>query len=57
MQLHIEKMSTVAQPCLNKKNGVAVQIKEKYSRALYTYFYAHSLSLAVGDTINAYPGL
>ena len=33
------------------RNGVAVQIKEEEKRALYTCCYAHSLNLAIGDTM------
>ena len=33
------------------KNGVVVKIKEEEKRALYTHCYAHSLNLAVGDTM------
>lgn len=33
------------------KNGVVVRIKEDEKRALYTHCYAHSLNLAVGDTM------
>ena len=37
------------------KNGVAKMIKNTERRALYTHCYAHSLNLAVGDTMNACP--
>ena len=33
------------------KNGVVLQIKQEELRALYTHCYAHSLNLAVGDTM------
>ena len=33
------------------RNGVVVQIKEKEKRALYIHCYAHSLNLAIGDTM------
>ena len=33
------------------RNGVVVQIKEEEKRALYTHCYAHSLNLAIGDTM------
>ena len=33
------------------KRGVAKQIKIEEERALYTHFYAHSINLAVGDTM------
>ena len=33
------------------KNRVVVQIKEEEKRALYTHCYAHSLNLAIGDTM------
>ena len=33
------------------RNGVAVQIKEKEKRALYTHCYAQSLNLAIGSTM------
>lgn len=33
------------------QNGVAVQIKQKGSHIFYTHCYAHSLNLAVGDTM------
>ena len=39
------------------KNGVAVQIKNEESRALYTHCYAHSINLAVGDTMKSCPVL
>ena len=39
------------------KNGVAVQIKREEQRALYTHCYAHSINLAVGDTMKVYPVL
>ena len=32
-------------------NRVVVQIKEEQKRALYTHCYAHSLNLAIGDTM------
>ena len=35
------------------KCGVAVQIKNEESRALYTHCYAHSIILAVGDTMKS----
>ena len=34
-----------------EKSGVAKQIKEEESRALFTHCYTHSLNLAVGDAI------
>ena len=37
------------------RNGVVVQIKEEENRALYTHFYAHSLNLAIGDTMENPP--
>ena len=37
------------------KSGVAVQIKSEETRALYTHCYAHSINLAVGDTMKAIP--
>lgn len=39
------------------KRGVAVQIKSEENRALYTHCYAHSINLAVGDTMKACPVL
>ena len=33
------------------RNGVVFQIKEEEKRALYTHCYAHSLNLAIGDTM------
>ena len=39
------------------KSGVAVQIKNEESRALYTHCYAHSINLAVGDTMKSCPVL
>ena len=33
------------------RNRVVVQIKEEQKRALYTHCYAHSLNLAIGDTM------
>ena len=39
------------------KNGVAVQIKSKEERALYTHCCAHSINLAVGDTMKVCPVL
>ena len=39
------------------KNGVAVQFKNEEKRALYTHCYAHSIQLAVGDTMKASPVL
>ena len=33
------------------KSGVAVQIKSKEERALYTHCYAHSINPSVGDTM------
>ena len=37
------------------KSGVAVQIKSEEERALYTHCYAHSINLAVGDTMKVCP--
>ena len=37
--------------------GVVVQIKNEEKRALYTHCYAHSIQLAVGDTMKASPVL
>lgn len=39
------------------KSGVAVQIKSEENRALYTHCYAHSINLAVGDTMKSCPVL
>ena len=39
------------------KSGVAVQIKNEESRALYTHCYAYSINLAVGDTMKSCPVL
>ena len=39
------------------KSGVAVQIKNEESHALYTHCYAHSINLAVGDTMKSCPVL
>ena len=33
------------------RNGVVAQIKEEEKRALYAHCYAHSLNLAIGDTM------
>ena len=33
------------------KSGVAVQIKNEEERAFYTHCYAHSVNLAIGDTM------
>ena len=33
------------------RNGVVVQIKGEENRALYTHCCAHSLNLAIGDTM------
>ena len=35
------------------KNGVVVQIKKEQQRKLYSHCYAHSLNLAVGDTMKS----
>ena len=35
------------------KNGVVVKIKKEEQRALYSHCYAHSLNLAVGDTMKS----
>ena len=35
------------------KNGVVVKIKKEEQRALYSHFYAHSLNLAVSDTMKS----
>ena len=39
------------------KSGVAVQIKNDESSALYTHCYAHSINLAVGDAMKSCPVL
>ena len=39
------------------KTGLAVQIKSEEERALYTHCYAHSINLAVGDTMKVCPVL
>ena len=39
------------------KSGVALQIKNEESHALYTHCYAHSINLAVGDTMKSCPVL
>ena len=36
---------------IGHRNRVVVQIKEEQKRALYTHCYAHSLNLAIGDTM------
>ena len=36
---------------IGHRNGVVVQIKEEEKRALYAHCYAHSLNLAIGDTM------
>ena len=33
------------------KNGVAVQLANEESRAIFTHCYGHALNLAAGDTI------
>ena len=37
------------------KSGLAVQIKSEEERELYTNCYAHSINLAVGDTMKVCP--
>ena len=39
------------------KSGVAVQIKSEEEYALYTHCYAHSINLAVGNTMKVWPVL
>ena len=39
------------------KNGVAIQIKSEKERASYTHSYAHSINLAVGNTMKVCPVL
>ena len=43
--------------CLFQKNGVAVQTKSKEERASYTHSYAHSINLAIGNTMKVCPVL
>ena len=39
------------------KSGVAVQIKSEKERTLYTNYYAHSINLAIGETMKVCPVL
>ena len=39
------------------KSGIVVQTKSKEEHALHTHYYAHSINLAVGDTMKVCPVL
>ena len=52
------KLNKCRRPCYDgcsamtgHRNRVVVQIKEEQKQALYTHCYAHSLNLAIGDTM------
>ena len=48
-----DECSTMSDP----KTGIAVQIKSEKERALYIHCHAHSINLAVGDTMKVCPVL
>ena len=53
MDLELTKCYDGCSTMKGPKNGVVVKIKKEDQRALYSHCYAHSLNLAVGDTMKS----